>query len=129
MEFYDRQTHIKQGRLLNMKSMVISSLLLLPLATAAVLPERDAKVDYTGYKVLRVDVGADDAVAAEVSELAAHVLNPGTAGPIDVVVAPDSVSALNGLGVSSIVLDEDVGASIAAEGELSQALAGESLQL
>ena len=106
-----------------MKSMLISSLLL-PLATAAVLPERDAKVDYTGYKVLRVDVGSDDAVTAEVSELAAHVLNPGTTGAVDVVVSPDSVSALEDLGVSSTVLDEDLGASIAAEGELSQTLAG-----
>lgn len=106
-----------------MKSMLISSLLL-PLATAAALPERDAKVDYTGYKVLRVDVGSDAAITAEVSEVAAHVLNPGTTGAVDIVVAPDSVAAIESLGVSSTVLDEDVGASIAAEGELSQALAG-----
>lgn len=106
-----------------MKSLLISSLLL-PLATAVALPERDAKVDYTGYKALRVDVGSDEAVSAKVSQLAAHVLNPGTAGSVDVVVAADSVSAIEELGVSSTVLDEDVGASIAAEGELSQALAG-----
>lgn len=107
-----------------MKSLLISSLLL-PLATAVALPEREAKVDYTGYKVLRVDVGSDAAVTEEVSQIAAHVLNPGSTGAVDVVVAPDSVSALEGLGVSSTVLDEDLGASIAAEGEISQALAGE----
>ncbi|KAG8158425.1 hypothetical protein KVR01_011547 [Diaporthe batatas] len=105
-----------------MKSLLISSLLL-PLATAVAVPERAAKVDYRGYKALRVDVGSDEAVTAKLSQLAAHVLNPGTTGPIDVVVAPDSVSALKELGVSSTVIDEDVGASIAAEGELSQALA------
>ncbi|POS74929.1 carboxypeptidase A4 [Diaporthe helianthi] len=105
-----------------MKSLLISSLLL-PLATAVALPERDAKVDYTGYKALRVDVGSDETVAAQVSQLAAHVLNPGNTGAVDVVVAPDTVSALEALGVSSTVLDEDVGASLASEGELSQALA------
>lgn len=106
-----------------MKSSLISSLLL-PLVAAVALPEKEAKVDYAGYKIFRVDVGSDAAVTAEVSQLAAHVLNPGSTGAVDVVVAPDSVAAIEGLGVTSTVLDEDLGASIAAEGELSQALAG-----
>lgn len=106
-----------------MKSSLISTLLL-PLVAAVALPEEEVKVDYTGYKVFRVDVGSDAMVSAEVSQLAAHVLNPGSTGAVDVVVAPDSVSALEGLGLNSTVLDEDLGASIAAEGEISQALAG-----
>ncbi|KAL1865043.1 hypothetical protein Daus18300_007390 [Diaporthe australafricana] len=105
-----------------MKSSLISSLLL-PLVAAVALPEKEAKVDYTGYKIFRVDVGSDAAVTAEVSQLAAHVLNPGNTEAVDVVVAPDSVAAIEGLGVTSTILDEDLGASIAAEGELSQALA------
>lgn len=105
-----------------MKSFLISSLLL-PLVAAVALPERAAKVDYTGYKILRVNL-ASEAIAKKVEQLASHILTPGNKQVVDVVVPPESVPVLEDLGVTSTVLDDDLGASIAAEGETVETFAG-----
>jgi len=51
--------------------------------------------------------------------LAAHILNPGTSAELDVVVSPENVDALTALVAESKVLNEDVGAALAEEGEMS----------
>lgn len=86
---------------------------------AVALPERAIKVNYKGYKALRVNIGSDKAVIAKLLQLAAYMLNPGTTGPVDIIVAPNIISAFKELNVSSTVLNKDVSASIAAKGELS----------
>ncbi|CBX93159.1 similar to carboxypeptidase A1 precursor [Plenodomus lingam JN3] len=99
-----------------MKSAILTSALLISSAFGTVVPRADKKVDYTGYKVLRVT--AQNNVKAQVESLAAHVLNPGKAAELDVVVSPDNVAALTALVAESKVLNEDVGAALQEEGEM-----------
>lgn len=95
-----------------MKSLLSLSLLL-PLALASAVPRAEQKVDYSGYKVLRV-TSAKKNFEAQVEKLAAHVLNPGKAEYLDLVVAPENVKAVKALGESTVVT-EDVGAALAEE--------------
>lgn len=101
-----------------MKTTILTSALLLSsTALATVVPRAGKKVDYNGFKVLRV--ASTDAVKAEIESLAAHILNPGTSAELDVVVSPENVDALTALVAESKVLNEDVGAALAEEGEMS----------
>src|SRR5437773_1432197 len=99
-----------------MKPLLFSSLIL-PLVLGTVVP-RAEKVDYNGYKVLRLSLGEGIVdIGAQIEKLAAHVLNPGKMEHLDVVVAPDNVDAVAALAAESTVLTEDVGAALEEEGE------------
>jgi len=100
-----------------MKTTILTSALLLSsTALANVVPRVGKKVDYSGFKVLRVTSTND--VQAQIESLSAHVLNPGKSAELDVVVAPENVDALTALVAESKVLTEDVGAALAEEGEM-----------
>ncbi|EWY82394.1 carboxypeptidase A4 [Fusarium oxysporum f. sp. lycopersici 4287] len=94
-----------------------SSLLLalLPLAIATAVPS-SKKVDYTGFKSLRVTLpkGAKNAVA-EINKLSATILNPGAKEELDIVVSPDNIDAVTKIASDTTVLVEDVGAALAEE--------------
>ncbi|KAJ3537210.1 hypothetical protein NM208_g6407 [Fusarium decemcellulare] len=98
-----------------MKASVLSLTLVAALASATAVPS-SKKVDYTGFKSIRVTLpkDAEDALA-EINKLAATILNPGAQDEIDVVVAPDNVDAVTKLASDSTVLVEDVGAVLAEE--------------
>jgi hypothetical protein len=102
-----------------MRSLLLSALLL-PLALAAAAPKTEKKVDYHGFKVLRLSLAKATAeVESKIEELAAHVLNPGKGPSVDVVVSPDNVDAISALASKSTVINEDVGAALEEEGEFS----------
>ncbi|CAI6262776.1 unnamed protein product [Periconia digitata] len=89
------------------------------LVSAVSVPRTTEKVDYTGFKALRVTLPESSSeLEAQIEELAIHVLNPGVAEHLDVVVSPDQVDAITALVSDTTVLVEDVGAAIAEEGEL-----------
>ncbi|KAF2451997.1 hypothetical protein P171DRAFT_401894 [Karstenula rhodostoma CBS 690.94] len=95
----------------------LSGSLLLATVLGTAVP-RAEKVDYTGFKVLRLSLHkASNSIEEQVEKIAAHVLNPGKS-TLDVVVSPDSVAAIKALVPESIVINEDLGASLAEEGEL-----------
>lgn len=99
-----------------MKSTILTTALLASTAFATVVPRAGKKVDYNGFKVLRV-AGTDD-VKAQIEDLAAHVLNPGKSAELDVVVSPANFDAVTALATSSKVLNEDVGAALKEEGQM-----------
>lgn len=100
-----------------MKATILTSALLLSsTALGTVVPRAGKKVDYNGFKVLRVT--ATDNVKDQVESLSAHVLNPGKSAEMDVVVAPENVEALTALVAESKVLNNDVGAALKEEGEM-----------
>jgi hypothetical protein len=102
-----------------MKSLLLSSLLF-SLALGGVVPKAEGKVDYHGFKVLRLALkGAAKELDAQIEELAAHVLNPGKGAHVDVVVSPENLDAISALGVASTVVNEDVGAALDEEGGMS----------
>jgi hypothetical protein len=100
-----------------MKTIILTSALLFSSALASVVPKAPKKVDYSGFKVLRV--ASTDDVKAQIESLAAHVLNPGKSAELDVVVSPENIAALTALVAVSEVLNEDVGAALAEEGQMS----------
>jgi hypothetical protein len=100
-----------------MKTTILTSALLLTTALGSVVPKAPKKVDYSGFKVLRV--ASTDDVKAQIESLAAHVLNPGKSAELDVVVSPENVDALTALVAESKVLTEDVGAALVEEGQMS----------
>ncbi|KAF2708495.1 hypothetical protein K504DRAFT_535085 [Pleomassaria siparia CBS 279.74] len=104
-----------------MKSLLIL-LVALPLALASVIKETkpwapvEKKVDYSGFKVLRITLAEKSAeLEAKIDELTAHVLNPGKAAFLDVVVSPDNVDAVAALAVESVVITENVGLALEEE--------------
>lgn len=101
-----------------MKS-IFTSALFLATAFGTVVPTAEKKIDYNGFKLLRVTLpeGASD-VRFKIENLAAHILNPGKSNNFDVVISPDKIDALNALVKDSIVINQDVGAALAQEGEL-----------
>jgi hypothetical protein len=102
---------------------VLVSTLLASTTLSSVVPRAEQKVDYNGFKALRITLPkGSESVKAQVENLVAHVLNPGKS-ELDVVVAPQDVAALNALVPGSKVINEDVGAALAEEGEM-QAYAG-----
>lgn len=107
-----------------MKSLLLSSLLL-PLALAGVVPRVEEKVDYSGFKVLRLTLAErTEAFEAQIEELTAHILNPGRADYLDVVVSPDKVDAVAALAAESVVITEDVGLAIEEEQDQISTAAG-----
>lgn len=103
---------------------ILTSALLASTTLGSVVPRAGQKVDYNGFKALRVTLPeGSESVKAQLEDLVAHVLNPGRS-ELDVVVAPQNVEALNALVAESKVITEDVGAALAEEGEMS-AYAGE----
>lgn len=100
-----------------MKPLILTSALLASTAFATVVPRAGKKVDYSGFKVLRV--ASTDDVKAQIEDLAAYVLNPGNSAQLDVIVAPNNVNALTALVADAQVLNEDVGAALEEEGQMS----------
>jgi hypothetical protein len=98
---------------------ILTSALLASATLASVVPRAGQKVDYNGFKALRITLPEDsESLKAQVEDLVAHVLNPGKP-ELDVVVAPQDIEALNALVSDSKVITEDVGAALAEEGEMS----------
>ena len=104
-----------------MKSSLFLLSSILSLVSAVSVPRvAEDKVDYTGFKAIRVPLPqTSNDLEAKLEELAIHVLNPGKTDHLDVVVSPDNVDAVNALAAETTVLVEDVGAAIASEGELA----------
>jgi carboxypeptidase A2 len=100
-----------------MKTTILASALLLTTALGSVVPKAPKKIDYSGFKVLRV--ASTDDVKAQIESLAAHVLNSGKSAELDIVVSPENVDALTALVAESTVLNEDVGAALVEEGQMS----------
>ena len=94
---------------------ILTSALLVSSVFASVVPRDNKKVDYSGFKLLRLENTAG--LEAKIEELSAHVLNPGKSAQLDVVVSPDNVDAISALAESKVVSD-DVGAILAEEGEM-----------
>lgn len=98
-----------------MKGSVLSVVSLLPLALATAVP-RSEKIDYKGYKGLRVTVADNDEdVLAQISKLATTVMNPGAGEELDLAVAPENIDAITELAADTTVLVEDLGAAFAEE--------------
>lgn len=95
---------------------IFTSALLLSTTLASVVPRAGQKVNYDGFKILRVAPTEEN--KSQVEDLAAHILNPGHSDEIDVVVAPENLDALTALVADSQVLSEDVGADLKKEGEM-----------
>ena len=94
---------------------ILTSALLASSAFASVVPRDNKKVDYSGFKLLRLE--NTEGLEAKIEELSAHVLNPGKSAQLDVVVSPDNVDAIRSLAESKVIND-DVGAILAEEGEM-----------
>ncbi|KAF2036347.1 hypothetical protein EK21DRAFT_96277 [Setomelanomma holmii] len=102
--------------------LILTSALLASTTFGSVAPRAGQRVDYNGFKALRVTLPeGSESVKAQLENFVAHVLTPGKV-ELDVVVAPQDVEAVNALVAYSKVINEDVGAALAEEGEL-QALA------
>jgi hypothetical protein len=105
---------------------ILTSALFASATLATVVPRVGQKVDYNGFKALRVTLPeGSESVKTQIEDLVAHVLNPGKS-ELDVVVAPKDIDALNALVTESKVITEDVGAALAEEGEMST-YAGKSI--
>lgn len=101
-----------------MKSLLLTSLLL-PHVLAAVVPRAEEKIDYSGFKVMRLTLAEkNEDLEAQIEELSAHLLNPGKSAVLDVVVSPENVEAISALPVETTVINEDVGAALEEEGEM-----------
>ncbi|EFQ31075.1 zinc carboxypeptidase [Colletotrichum graminicola] len=97
-----------------MRASIVSAIALVPLALGATVP-RSTKVDYNGFKGLRITLPEGNAdVADKIDELAATVLNPGSKDKLDVVVSPENLDAISQL-ANTTILVEDIGAAFAEE--------------
>jgi len=97
-----------------MRASIVSAIALVPLALGATVP-RSTKVDYNGFKGLRITLPESDAdVVEQINELAATVLNPGSKDKLDVVVSPENLDAISQL-ANTTILVEDIGAAFAEE--------------
>jgi hypothetical protein len=95
---------------------ILTSALLFTSTFASVVPRDNKKVDYSGFKLLRLENA--EGLEAKIEELSAHILNPGKSAQLDVVVSPDNVDAISSLVAESKVISDDVGAILAEEGEM-----------
>lgn len=95
---------------------IFTSALLASSVFASVVPRDNKKVDYSGFKLLRLE--NTEGLQDKIEELSAHVLNPGKSAQLDVVVSPDNVNAITSLAEGKVISD-DVGAILAEEGEMS----------
>ncbi|KAF1969089.1 hypothetical protein BU23DRAFT_557941 [Bimuria novae-zelandiae CBS 107.79] len=100
---------------------LLSGALLFSTALGTAVPRAEQKVDYTGFKVLRLKLpNTKQNIQGRIEKLAAHVLNPGKEA-LDIVVSPDNLEDIKALVPESVVINEDVGAALAEEGELKSA--------
>lgn len=112
-----------------MKSSALWRLVLLPLVAASAVPRvaKDAKVDYAGFKGLRVKIPLGKSpleVEEKLTGLVAHVVNFGHGEHLDVVVADENVDSVARILEAEVIID-DIGAIIAEEGEPVETFAGE----
>jgi hypothetical protein len=105
---------------------IVTSALLVSAVIGSAVPTANKKVDYSGYKLIRLSSSED--LESKLEEIAAHVLNPGKSNQLDVVVSPDKVAEVTSLVTDSKVISEDVGAIIAEEGEMGS-YAGKSFEI
>ena len=97
-----------------MKLLTLTSLFVSLTASLAVT--NPAFVDYEGYQVLRVKTGRYlKGVQEKLSSLAFDQWNDDIANHIDIVLAPDQLSALHALGLDSHCMHANLGESIRAE--------------
>ncbi|KAL8347636.1 hypothetical protein RB601_002988 [Gaeumannomyces tritici] len=99
-----------------MRTSVASAVLLaLGLADAVAVVPKPLKVDYSGFRGLRVTLNEHtQEVEDKLTELVAHILNPG-AEVLDVVVDPANIDAVTNMAASAEVIIDDVGALLAEE--------------
>jgi hypothetical protein len=95
---------------------ILTSALLASAAFGSAVPTANKKVDYSGFKLIRLT--QNEGLEAKIEGLAAHVLNPGKPDHLDVVVSPDKVAEVSSLVADSKIISDDVGAIIAEEGEM-----------
>ncbi|KAK8055890.1 hypothetical protein PG993_001117 [Apiospora rasikravindrae] len=89
------------------------------LASAAVAPTADEQVVYDGFKIFRVNATEGlPSLKSKIASLAQTLELHSYADHMDVAVAPSDVAAFEALNLPSDIVDEDLGASIAAEGPL-----------
>lgn len=90
------------------------------LAVALFLNLAVAKVSYDGYQAFRIDTkGSYDVTKEAISNITYVSLScENNRKTLEVAVAPDSLQAFKDLKLSTTVISEDVGAEIAAEGEM-----------
>jgi len=110
-----------------MKSLAWSAVFL-PFALASAVPRADAgaKVDYTGFKGLRVKIPHGHShfdVEKDLAGLLTHVVNFGHGDYLDIVVSPEKVASVEQR-VDAEVVVHDVGAALAEEGEPIRTYAG-----
>lgn len=90
--------------------------LVLPLASAAVLPRADESVSYDGFKVFRIATG--DSLTAIEEKLASFSVEPWNrdlSEHLDIALGPDQLADFEALGLNVTVMHENLGADIAAE--------------
>lgn len=95
------------------------------LASAAVLPEASGKTNYDGFKLFHVDVPADASEGLmSLYSLGSSLQDTeklqgcGHDDHLDFVVPPHELDAFYALGLNGTLVEEDLGAAIAAEGPL-----------
>ncbi|KAF3019379.1 hypothetical protein G7054_g15030 [Neopestalotiopsis clavispora] len=95
------------------------------LASAAVLPETSSKVNYDGYKLYRVDVPADSTEGlSSLYSLGASLTDSVTLqgcahdDHLDFAVPAHELDAFQALALNGTLVEDDLGAAIAAEGPL-----------
>lgn len=95
------------------------------LATAAVLPEAEAKTNYDGYKLFKVDVPADaNEGMASLYSLGSSLTDTiplqgcSHEDHLDFAVPAHELDAFYALNLTSTLIEDDLGAAIAAEGPL-----------
>lgn len=104
-----------------MKFLTLFSLVA-PLASAAVIP--DKVVTYDGYRVVRITThGRGQAIEKRLKTLNAVQYNFDTQERIEIAIAPEDLRKFEKMDFQYEVLDEDLGASIVAEGGFSPASA------
>jgi carboxypeptidase A4 len=90
--------------------------LVLPLASAAVIPRDTQPVSYNGYKVFRIETGDSLASVEEVlAPLALEPWNRDVTRHMDIMLAPDQLDSFTALDLNATVMHEDLGCDIAAE--------------
>ncbi|KAF3902300.1 hypothetical protein ABW21_db0203993 [Orbilia brochopaga] len=89
---------------------------LAPLVSAVAI-DADKPITYDGYKVFRIDThGQGVFIEKQLQSLKAVQYNYDTKKHIEVAIAPEYLSKFERMKLDSTVLDEDLGASIRAEG-------------
>ncbi|KAK0645397.1 hypothetical protein B0T16DRAFT_457435 [Cercophora newfieldiana] len=104
-----------------MKSLLLSSLLFASAALGTRVPGANGKITYDGYKAFRIHTGENEALVKELVESLPEAIkfNMDTAEHLDLVVPPKELKAFEALNLDSVVIYEDLGADIRAEGDFA----------